>query len=274
LYITSVTNGSCAVTCHLGVGPAGVPKGVHYTAGEIGDVWHWKAVRTDPMQAHAGEPGYMDDQHFRTPDPLPATQQQRYTGGYHPDPKTAGGYRPNFEKLAPAKPLSETSVRPLMLPTVTRLRPPPGRGGCMKRRAFRIPSGPILTRWAPCYRAFCWRLFKGTGPTYGPGAPGITGSGPWKQAGCWIPGAHSMWPCSLGSPCISPLPPSTTPRYGTPNTCSRYAWCCSHKARQCRCGSHLRGAWRRRCPLAAVGIGQGRPLMAALRERCGGLARG
>src|SRR5207247_6660578 len=85
-YFTDVPNGSCAATCHLGVGPhaaKGEKHGVHYTNGEVGDVWHWKAVRTNPMGIATGEPGFMDDQHVRGPDPIPA----RLT----PDPLHMGG---------------------------------------------------------------------------------------------------------------------------------------------------------------------------------------
>ena len=129
VYFTNVTNGSCADTCHLGVGPyskKGEKHGLHYTRGEVGDVWHWKAVRTDPMGLATGEPGFMDDQHFKAPDPMPTEYpKQRYSGGYHADPKTAGGYDYNFEKLDPSKPLAETYVRPKMLPATVHIAPNP-----------------------------------------------------------------------------------------------------------------------------------------------------
>jgi thiosulfate reductase cytochrome b subunit len=116
IYLTDVRHGGCASTCHLGKGAAGSTKGVHYTAGEIGDVWHWKSVRTDPMGELTEEPGYMDDQHFGPPDPRPAHPRQRYTGGYYPDPAPAGGYRLNFVAREPDKPLAQGYVRPLKLP--------------------------------------------------------------------------------------------------------------------------------------------------------------
>jgi hypothetical protein len=121
MYITKVPNGSCADTCHIGVGPYSARNekhGLHYTThGEIGDVWHWKSVRTNPMGEPAGEPGYLDDQHFRSPEPVPADPtKERYTGGYFADPSTGGGYDYNFVKTDPTKPLSETTVRPKMLP--------------------------------------------------------------------------------------------------------------------------------------------------------------
>ncbi len=128
MYITDVKNGTCATTCHLGIGPdaeKGLKHGVHYTMGEIGDVWHWKSVRTDPVGEPLGEPGYVDDQHFRAADPvpLPGQSKDRYTAGYYPDPNTGGGYKYNFEKLDPSKSLSETLVRPLMFPPSDTVRP-------------------------------------------------------------------------------------------------------------------------------------------------------
>jgi hypothetical protein len=127
MYITDVPNGSCAATCHLGVGPhsdRGEKHGVHYTRGEVGDVWHWKAVRTNPMGLPTGEPGFADDQHFRAPDPLPAAPlKERYSAGYYADPQTGGGYSYNFEKLEPNKPLAETYVRPKMLPPTHNILP-------------------------------------------------------------------------------------------------------------------------------------------------------
>lgn len=119
MYITDVQNGSCASTCHLGVGPAserGEKHGLHYTAGEVGDVWHWKSVRTDPMGELAGEPGFLDDQYFGPPTPLPEDPKERYTGGYYPDPNEGGGYAYNFVKLDPDKPVGETYVLPQFLP--------------------------------------------------------------------------------------------------------------------------------------------------------------
>ena len=52
MYVTNVKNGSCASTCHLGVGPAAAKATStpsYTTGGEYGDVWNWKSVRTNPM---------------------------------------------------------------------------------------------------------------------------------------------------------------------------------------------------------------------------------
>jgi hypothetical protein len=120
MYITDVPGGSCADTCHIGVGPhaaKGQKHGLHYTNGIVGDVWHWKSVRTNYMHVNPAEPGYMDDQHFRAPDlPMPANPTTRYTAGYHADPKTGGGYRYNYVKLEADKPLSGARVQPRFLP--------------------------------------------------------------------------------------------------------------------------------------------------------------
>jgi thiosulfate reductase cytochrome b subunit len=125
MYITDVPNGSCAETCHLGVGPysaRGQKHGLHYTRGEVGDLWHWKSVRTNPMGAATGQPGFIDDQHFRGPDPVPADLTTRYTGGYYADPGR-GGYDYNFQKVDPYKPLAQTYVLPLFLPRANGIAP-------------------------------------------------------------------------------------------------------------------------------------------------------
>ncbi len=129
MYITDVANGSCAATCHLGVGPAsakGLKHGLHYTTGgEVGDLWHWKAVRTNPMGDLLGEPGYLDDQHFRAPEPVPAEIKERYTGGYFADSSSGGGYSYNFVRLDPKKSLFDTYVTPKMLPPSNTIAPNP-----------------------------------------------------------------------------------------------------------------------------------------------------
>jgi thiosulfate reductase cytochrome b subunit len=117
MYVTNVKNGSCATTCHLGVGPSSEKNekhGLHYTAGETGDVWHWKSVRTDPVGIRTGEPGWADDMYFgpRTP----VKPGERYTGGYYADPDKGGAYAYNFVKLDPKKSLADTYVVPKFLP--------------------------------------------------------------------------------------------------------------------------------------------------------------
>ncbi|MGH8772125.1 MAG: ethylbenzene dehydrogenase-related protein, partial [Burkholderiales bacterium] len=84
---------------HLGPKPlAGKPgapgkRGLHYTTdGSYVDVWHWKSVRTGPLNQ-------VDDNHFGPPLPVPDKPGPRYTGGYSQDPKTGGGFEQNFQKI-------------------------------------------------------------------------------------------------------------------------------------------------------------------------------
>jgi thiosulfate reductase cytochrome b subunit len=118
MYITKVRNGSCASTCHLGVGPSAEKNekhGLHYTTdGTTGDVWHWKSVRTNFVGERTGEPGWADDQWFGPAKPV--EPGKRYTGGYHADPDQGGGYAYNFTKLDPKAPVSKTFVVPKFLP--------------------------------------------------------------------------------------------------------------------------------------------------------------
>jgi hypothetical protein len=64
--------------------------GLHATEdGSLADVWHWKSVRSGALNQ-------IDDNHFGPP--LPA-KPGRYTGGYGQDPKSAGGFDQNFERI-------------------------------------------------------------------------------------------------------------------------------------------------------------------------------
>ena len=151
MYITDAPHGACAATCHLGVGPhaaQGQKHGLHYTGGEIGDIWHWKSVQTNHMFINPDEPGFMDDQHFGPPDlPMPADPKMRYTGGYHADPKTRGGYADNYVKLDDDKRDSEARVLPRFLPnTPLNLRPNPD---------------PTTSE-----AGYVWRLLKATSAPY------------------------------------------------------------------------------------------------------------
>jgi thiosulfate reductase cytochrome b subunit len=126
MYLTDVPRGSCADTCHLGAGPYAAKDekhGLHYTRGEIGDLWQWKAVRSNPMGEPTGEPGFVDDMHIRGPEPLP-TDGTRYTAGYYADPGDSG-YALNFAKVDSSKPLAQTYVRPLFLPPTNGIAPNP-----------------------------------------------------------------------------------------------------------------------------------------------------
>jgi cytochrome b subunit of formate dehydrogenase len=69
-------------------------RGLHYTNdGRIVDVWHWKSVRTGPLEQ-------LDDNYFGPPMPPPDKPGERYTGGYTQDPKSEGGFEQNWTKLA------------------------------------------------------------------------------------------------------------------------------------------------------------------------------
>jgi len=72
----------CMVACH--VGEAGKPYGNKYTAsaGEIGDIWHMKSIRT-------GYIGQTDDQYL---DSTRFDKEKAPEAGRKSDPKEAGGY--------------------------------------------------------------------------------------------------------------------------------------------------------------------------------------
>ncbi|MBI4300614.1 MAG: ethylbenzene dehydrogenase [Chloroflexi bacterium] len=83
----------CAAVCHAGEPPK--PFGNKYTAskGELGDIWHWKSVRTNPNSQIDDQ--YLDDTRYD------ATNSPE--AGRKSDPKTAGGYSDNQtdDKKAP-----------------------------------------------------------------------------------------------------------------------------------------------------------------------------
>jgi thiosulfate reductase cytochrome b subunit len=114
IYVTDVPGQGCASSCHLGPDPLGTGHpstwGLHYTNGEVADMWHWKYVRTNQMEGD-GAVGYMDDQHVGPPGPVPTSSTRRYTAGYRADPQPGGGYRYNFRQVG-----EQGQVVPLMLP--------------------------------------------------------------------------------------------------------------------------------------------------------------
>ncbi|MBI2958347.1 MAG: ethylbenzene dehydrogenase, partial [Chloroflexi bacterium] len=75
----------CFVVCHAG--EPGKAFGNKYTAnaGESGDIWHWKSIRT-------GTVGQIDDQYV---DNTRYNAQTAPEAGRKSDPKTAGGYADN-----------------------------------------------------------------------------------------------------------------------------------------------------------------------------------
>lgn len=76
----------CALSCHSG--EAGKPYGNKYTAnpGELGDLWHWKSVRTGPV-------GQIDDQYL---DSTRYDKEKAPRAGRNNDPTTGGGYVANI----------------------------------------------------------------------------------------------------------------------------------------------------------------------------------
>ena len=76
----------CMVACHAG--EPGKAFGNKFTnnPGEIGDIWHWKSVRTGPV-------GQVDDQYL---DSTRYDKEKAPEAGRKSDPKTAGGYVDNI----------------------------------------------------------------------------------------------------------------------------------------------------------------------------------
>jgi hypothetical protein len=69
-------------------------RGYHYTTdGTIRDLWHWKAVRSDPMQI-------ADDDFFGTPASV-LSGKRRYKAGYIADGKDSGGVSMNWTWYTP-----------------------------------------------------------------------------------------------------------------------------------------------------------------------------
>jgi hypothetical protein len=89
--ISGFNAGGCMVTCH--VGEPNKSYGNKYAPGasEMGDIWHWKGVRSNPV-------GYADDQY------LDGAQWAEDNGsaGRHSDPKDSGGYVNNKNEAGDA----------------------------------------------------------------------------------------------------------------------------------------------------------------------------
>ena len=86
INIAGFESAGCMVACHAG--ESGKPFGNKYTAnpGELGDLWHWKSVRTGPV-------GQIDDQYV---DSTRYDKDKAAEAGRKSDPKTAGGYNDNI----------------------------------------------------------------------------------------------------------------------------------------------------------------------------------
>lgn len=86
ISIPTFESAGCMAACHAG--EAGKPFGNKYTAnsGELGDIWHWKSVRTGPV-------GQIDDQYL---DHTRYDKEKAPGAGRKSDPKTGGGYVDNI----------------------------------------------------------------------------------------------------------------------------------------------------------------------------------
>ena len=85
--IAGFADAGCMVTCHVGEPNKSYGNKYNANAGELGDIWHWKSVRS-------GSIGYIDDQW------LDDTRWSEDTGsaGRHSDAKTVGGYVNNVNE--------------------------------------------------------------------------------------------------------------------------------------------------------------------------------
>ena len=86
INIAGFEGAGCMVACHAG--EPGKPYGNKYlaNAGELGDLWHWKGVRTGPV-------GQIDDQYV---DNTRYDKDKSPEAGRKSDPKTDGGYVDNI----------------------------------------------------------------------------------------------------------------------------------------------------------------------------------
>lgn len=88
----------CAVTCHATT--AGRDRPLKYTnaAGELGDIWHAKMVRTLPV-------GHIDDQYVND-------DQKADEGGRKSDARTGGGYSNNAKEGSKTPPFALPNNKP------------------------------------------------------------------------------------------------------------------------------------------------------------------
>ena len=85
--IAGFNQAGCMVTCHVGEAPKAY--GNKYTAspGELGDIWHWKSVRSNPV-------GYADDQFVDDA----RWSEDNTSAGRHSDPRDSGTYINNVNE--------------------------------------------------------------------------------------------------------------------------------------------------------------------------------
>ncbi|GEM_PF-729944 len=83
--IKGFNQSGCLVLCHPGENNKVYGNKYTSTAGELGDIWHWKSVRTGPV-------GQIDDQYV---DDTRYDKDKAPDAGRKSDAKTAGGYSDN-----------------------------------------------------------------------------------------------------------------------------------------------------------------------------------
>ena len=100
VLLSSSCNFGAAGTAHLGRKPLSDRpanwhgKGYHYSSdGQLHDLWHWKAVRTNDM--------YLADDNFIGPPDQVRPGERRYTAGYQQDGKESGAYVMNWQWYKP-----------------------------------------------------------------------------------------------------------------------------------------------------------------------------
>lgn len=88
INVAGFESAGCMVACHAG--ESGKPFGNKYTnnPGELGDIWHWKSVRTGPVDQ-------IDDQYL---DSTRYDKDKSPEAGRKSDPKTVGGYTDNISE--------------------------------------------------------------------------------------------------------------------------------------------------------------------------------
>ncbi|WP_406828236.1 ethylbenzene dehydrogenase-related protein [Microbulbifer sp. ARAS458-1] len=109
VLLSSNCSFGAAGTAHLGRKPLSDRpanwhgKGYHYSSdGQLHDLWHWKAVRTNDM--------YLADDNFIGPPDQMRPGERRYTAGYQQDGKESGAYVMNWQWYKP------TTIVPKRLP--------------------------------------------------------------------------------------------------------------------------------------------------------------
>ena len=128
VMLTDTSRFAALRAIHLGPKPLeGMPgasgkRGLHYTTdGSVLDVWHWMAVRTNPMEQ-------LEDSYFGAPRQASDNPMDRYYAGIGADPAIRDGAIANWRPLleGPAARRFDGGVIPRFLPNdpevLTRLR--------------------------------------------------------------------------------------------------------------------------------------------------------